>query len=121
MSAPIGPGDWVECIREDAPPHVPPEHVIPLHNPVLGKIYRVERIVPGEEFEDGEPGVELEGVHETDTEGNRASFWLEQFRPVYRPKGRELFRKLLDPVPGGLPTFWREPAEVHGQLTWSGQ
>ena len=88
MAAPIGPGDWVECV--DASPcsmYGPP----PL---TVGALYRVERI---REFE---PEVIdgwclwLVGVRANSPEG---AFGGGRFRPIYRPKS-SIIEQLKQPV-----------------------
>lgn len=85
MAAPIGPGDWVECVNTCGD-----ENIVALHS-----IHRVEEagLTPS-----GRPGLVLEGVRHP--ENGARWVWAECFRPIYPGKG--LLRKLMEPVPGGL-------------------
>lgn len=107
MSA-IGKGDWVECVSEAAPVDAWPGVKFP--DPILGKVYQVDGIVPGWQYDDGEPALELVGVTYLDPDGFRVSFYPEQFRPIDR-RITELFRSWLTDLPADLDV--REP-EVAG-------
>lgn len=95
MSAPIGPGDFVECV--DASPDWWGDPV-PL---VVGQIYRVLGIDWGEGARISPPGLEhapglwLAGVR---SENDEDSFALDRFRPIYRPRA-DLIEQLQQPAP----------------------
>jgi len=72
MSEPIGPGDWVECLRNfEASPN----------GPRLGGVYRVAKVHVGP-FMRCEFGLSLEGMRSR----SRHGFNGNGFRPIYRPK-----------------------------------
>lgn len=81
MSAPIGPGDFVECIN------VGPIDGIAAPALNLGAIYKIVFI---EEWGSPlGPGVVLEGfppIMKREDGAEYAGFLLSRFRPIYRPK-----------------------------------
>lgn len=94
MAAPIGPGDWVECV-DIAPRGPDPVRLAALHQLSLGAIYRC-RAVQTTGY-----GVFLDGVvaaYEAEGFGWR----VERFRPIYRPKAHA-FDHLLAPTPENTP------------------
>lgn len=93
MSAPIGPGDWVECVDASACPAYGPT---PL---VVGLIYAVERI-DGRADVVGGVALHLVGVRSGGPQGGFGAF---RFRPVYRPR-TDLIETLLQPVDGVKPS-----------------
>lgn len=82
MSAPIGKGDWVECV-DDSP-----------HGFVGGRwlrrstLYCVRAVVPGRRLDDTEAlGIRLMGVAlPAGRNGEECAWVMERFRPVYRPR-----------------------------------
>lgn len=88
MSAAIGPGDWVECVRLGGP--YPPG----FDNRFLrvGQVYRVLSVVQTQRGD----AVELEEATHITPDGWRACFYLKCFRPIYRPKA-ELIESLKAP------------------------
>ena len=78
MSAPIGPGDWVECVQNRLPTTAPPVGL------VVGRVYRVEAagVTPPDDREPNIAWVRLEGARCRD---DRWGFRAAWFRPVYRP------------------------------------
>lgn len=89
MSAPIGPGDWVECVK--CSPH---GHMRGLR---LGGVYRVCEIIHGPRSCDGcgtnHEGLALDGLFAN------PGWAICAFRPIYRPRA-DLIQRLLSPVPG---------------------
>jgi len=100
MAAPIGPGDWVECV--DASPHRgarDPSVVAPL---TCGALYRVRDVVEG--FIGGQlvSGLLLVGItNPTNREGLEFAYDIERFRPIYRPN-KEIIESLKQPAPAGV-------------------
>lgn len=79
MSAPIGPGDWLECIN-DAP------HSWFGIRLTLGRLYCVERVWSVNERNDvTEDQVSLVGVP-LPSRQSTGSWGIHRFRPIYRPK-----------------------------------
>lgn len=100
MTAPIGPGDWVEC----APPSgyrgdIPIEQVgISGSYPKRGHVYRVREVGQYRTLQGMEDGLRLVGIVAS-TPGHPDSWWPARcFRPIYRPKA-ELIQSLLAPTP----------------------
>jgi hypothetical protein len=97
MSAPIGPGDWVECV--DASPHrgaLDPSTIIALS---LGALYQVREVADG--FAGGElrHGLLLVGLkNRTNRDGLEFAYDVERFRPIYRPKS-SIIEQLKQPAP----------------------
>ncbi len=97
MSADIGPGDWVECVR---PSRMRPGALR------VGAVYQVVSCTP--EDRHGIPGVTIKGVPAV---YEHAGFgWaVFMFRPVYRPKAeildglREPIKPVKTPVREGVP------------------
>lgn len=101
MSAPIGPGDWVEYVGG---PDEWSTGSYPNHwgtSLVIGNIYCVQGIVPGELFEDGRDALELCGCNFTYPNGDRECWDAGRFRPIYRPKS-ELIHHLQQPAPDAV-------------------
>lgn len=94
MSAPIGPGDFVECVDASITPGCGP------HGLVAGRIYlvlAVEAVPPG--FRDaGSPGLLIDGASPTTNECGIPIrlFRPERFRPLYRPSA-DLIESLKAP------------------------
>jgi hypothetical protein len=109
MSAPIGPGDWVECINV-TPRH--PENSA-AHLLTLGALYRVERcgVVAGD------PAVWLLGLQSDDISG---AFQAYRFRPIYRPKRElteDLLRRAKEPLRVDSPApLTTAPAKENGEV-----
>jgi hypothetical protein len=98
MAAPIGPGDWVECV-DVSPRYQPGYGWCPAPDQlVLRSIYRVARVFCEPVW--GVDSVVLEGLgaHETRADG---AYWAGRFRPIYRPKS-ELIDTLKQPAPAGV-------------------
>ena len=88
MSAPIGPGDWVEAVEGGGRGE----------GAQVGGVYQIRTIEPGADFGD----CELHGpecAHDACTlvECPSDEYCVGAFRPIYRPKS-ELLRDLLKPV-----------------------
>ena len=92
MSAPIGPGDWVECVDTSAPnfPTLDPDKS---SRGLLtkGAIYQVEAVVPSRL---NRPMLQLREVKTLRNEWG--AFYAFRFRPVYRPKA-DLIESLKAP------------------------
>lgn len=97
MSAPIGPGDWVECVKAD---------FFGGDTIVKGGIYCVEAILPNHGWCPLCKDYCADVVLTTDVEKDIG--WCPgRFRPIYRPKA-ELIEVLKKPVE--LPEDERVPA-----------
>lgn len=89
MSAPLGPGDWVEF----RPQHeFPPEH-IQLSGLTVGAIYQVLNVF----LAGGKGALDLVGVPPYRTSEHRG-FSVRAFRPIYRPK-QSIIEALKHPAP----------------------
>lgn len=95
MSAPIGPGDWVECVESR-------QGTLLLR---VGAIYQIEAVRNFEWSCDGcEPGeCDQCGVRCVGLDSSRPGYsggWIcsRRFRPVYRPKS-EIIQALKQPSP----------------------
>jgi hypothetical protein len=98
MSAPIGPGDYVECVNAGSKWPGFPCFLI------LGAIYTVERIVlPGPDTVDDTVflvGVKNPNDGRITPRGDRvAGFALSRFRPIYR-RSDTILKSVLEPVDG---------------------
>lgn len=94
MSAPIGPGDWVECIGGTKG--------MSAHHPglvVVGQIYQVKEVGRFCRSTDGAryPSLTVFGVPDV-IDGYRVSLPVVIFRPIYSPKA-ELITNLLTTIP----------------------
>lgn len=94
MSAPIGPGDYVECYRGtdrgiDAASGT--------GGVIVGGVYCVREVIRGR-YADGAigEGLRFVGIQAFDANGREGGWPTEMFRPVYRPN-QELIRSLLKP------------------------
>lgn len=97
MSAAIEPDMYVEFIR--AGPFASCGHGWELTPELtIGAIYRVEDVVPGHEFVDGVGGLTLVEVPGFYPCGQRFTYDIRRFRPIYRPKA-EFIAELLAPAP----------------------
>ncbi len=100
MSSAIGPGDWVECVRDGSAVH----GWSPL---TVGAIYRVRDLV-----EEGYPGGRVVAgvtLHEVATPPGEVGFWIELFRPIYRPRA-DLIESLKAPAPDAVRELISEDA-----------
>lgn len=90
MSAPIGPGDWVEFYRLWRGLTLSPHYAVE-----LGGIYRVLELVPDMDNRDGtfEPGLRL---YRTASQHEQVAYPVSCFRPIYRPKA-SLIESLKQP------------------------
>lgn len=88
MSDAIGPGDWVECIRNRLP------HTLPPIGLVVGRVYQVEAagVTPPN---DSEPGVAWLRVTGAICRKDRWGFRAEWFRPGVLPAATEQLRELV--------------------------
>lgn len=86
MAAPIGPGDWVECV-DSAGTEV---WRWPL---TVGRIYRVLELLTGDGVPDALQLVEIGWAED----GEYCGFAVERFRPIYRPKS-SIIEQLKQPV-----------------------
>lgn len=95
MSAPVAPGDWVECVG--------PKGAASRQRPdiVGGRIYMVDDLVTG--FRCGKcgtfdhAGLHLVGIARHEPGG----FGGCQFRPIYRPD-ESLIKRLFEPLPADV-------------------
>lgn len=89
MAAPIGPGDWVECVQNRHPTTLPPRGLI------VGRCYMVSAagVTPAHDVQPGVPWVRLVGVPDPAPKWGYRAAW---FRPVYRPKA-DLIESLKAP------------------------
>lgn len=101
MSAPIGPGDWVECIDVTPRNSNGPGNLTWLRLLRVGAIYRVQAVFTL----DGEDGFALAGFPPPPSPRMRG-FRADRFRPIYRPSESLFLERLMD-VPAA-PEF--EPA-----------
>lgn len=97
MSAPIGKGDFVECVDVAARPHS-----CALPRPlVLGGIYRVHDVTRRADW----PGLPTDGIELVEypelRDFWRISFDIERFRPIYRPKS-DLIEQLKQAAPDAV-------------------
>lgn len=97
MAAPIGPGDWVECVDDRG------DGGIALHDGgflVLGRIYQIDELMAAQTTLAGlVPAVRLVGqpfLHARSW--RRRAYALSRFRPIYRPKS-DLIESLKQPAP----------------------
>jgi len=96
VAAPIGPGDWVECVDASTPPGF----TLRAHLAV-GRLYLVEwvGVVPPGFSNPGAPAIRLMG-HPSGLNrmGRQTVGWaIARFRPIYRPK-QEIIEALKAPV-----------------------
>lgn len=91
MSAPIGPGDYVECIQNRLPTTLPPRGI------VVGRIYRVTDtgVTPPDDKEPNKAWLRVDGA---ECRPDRWGFHAEWFRPVYKPQA-SLIQSLKQPAP----------------------
>jgi hypothetical protein len=92
MSAPIGPGDWVECVDAAARSFFAPEDVL-----TVGKLYRVTKTFVNAFG----PALGIEGHPRIDASaywGFEVGYRLHRFRPIYRPKS-SIIEQLKQPAP----------------------
>jgi hypothetical protein len=85
MAAPIGPGDWVECVDARQRPEAP----LPPLGLTVGKLYLVEGVGEWGGF----LGVVLRDVRSWHPSGG---YRADHFRPIYRPKA-DLIEQLKAP------------------------
>lgn len=89
MAAPIGVGDWVECIdMRDYPGEI---DVPPLLR--LGRVYRVAAFVQADLGE----ALELCEFRDIKEDGWPPCFMVSRFRPIYRPRA-DFIEALKAPV-----------------------
>jgi hypothetical protein len=76
VSAPIGPGDWVECVCNRLPTTLPPRGL------VVGRVYQVEAcgVTPAS---DSEPNVAWVRLVSPVCDPRKWGYRAEWFRPVY--------------------------------------
>lgn len=106
-AAPIGPGDYVECVSFLGVPVGPS----PTRQPdlVVGAVYCIEDVVDGSLFLDGLGAFALSdipGCHEID--GERFAYCVSCFKPIYR-RDETLTARLLSDIPADAPA---SPEEV---------
>jgi hypothetical protein len=102
MSAPIGPGDWVECVV----PCNENDSAIQAHwlcgaEIIKGRVYRVMRIERGiDNFGEDSDGFVLveKDTHFPRADGELGSWMVGHFSPIYRPD-ESLVAELLTQVP----------------------
>jgi hypothetical protein len=93
MAAPIGPGDWVECVSNRG-----------VYGAVtqlrVGAVYRVVAVgvTPPEDEFPNVPWVRLESAP---LRPGKIGFRASLFRPIYRPKS-DLIEALKQPAPAGV-------------------
>jgi len=91
MSAPIGPGDWVECVNAesgwtDGDPRL-----------VLGAIYVVEEVAIRRR--DPRTGLETVGLYLREVPSH-VPWSITRFRPIYRPSESLFLQRLMEvPAP----------------------
>lgn len=91
MSAPIGPGDWVECIRMSPTGKGDGGFLR------VGALYCVDRVRIFVRGTDGQrrPALTLVGQPQQP----RGAYRVDLFRPIYR-RDETLLARLMQPVPG---------------------
>jgi hypothetical protein len=100
VSAPIGPGDFVECV--DASPSATNGRPAPFS---LGGVYTVAELLPPDVL--GDAGVRLREVPVTEQQRVLGTGWrASRFRPIYTRK-QSLITDLLTKAPQE-----KEPAHV---------
>jgi hypothetical protein len=90
MAAPIGPGDFVECI-EACPFDSQTGDILPC--PAVGDVCQVDGIFDY----DGEAGLYLVGWNGCYDDGERVNFLASAFRPIYR-RNDSIIAGLLKPI-----------------------
>lgn len=93
MAAPIGPGDWVECVDASFRYSDPDGDLALLR---VGAVYQVEAVRIG-------PGLLLCGVPMVQ---RQRGYWADRFRPIYR-RDATLITRLLEKLPAD-----QEPVEA---------
>lgn len=89
MSAPIGPGDWVECVAFWPHPRAP------LAALSVGCIYQIDWVGEGVDC-DGVDGAAVRVIN--DPLPSHCAWRADQFRPIYRPSS-DFIDSLKQPAP----------------------
>lgn len=96
MSAPIGPGDWVECVAIEIANAPKPARG---GRPLPGNVYRVRDVMLARCTETLRPmyGLLLDGIYSYHANGKEGAWHPKLFRPIY--PGGKLIPLLLEKLP----------------------